>query len=334
MPEIEDPRRRFLLPAALALVAATYGTIGYMLIEGWGLLDSVYMTLTTMVTVGYGEIHPLSQAGRLFTITLILGGVGTIFYTFGVFTETLAEGRLAAFRRHRRMKGDIGALREHFIICGYGRIGAQIAGELDRQHVPSVVVEINPEPLAQLRNAGRLYIEGDAASEDVLRAAGIDRAKGLLAAVDSDERVVYITLSARALSPDLFITARASRPESIRRLELAGANRVVSPYRMAGRLMAELALRPAVVDVIDTLRHGGAEIGIEEILLGDRCNARGRSLAEAGLLQGGHGRLLALRRRDGQLHVNPGPDLLLQDGDLVVVMGTELELTATAALLQ
>lgn len=334
MPEIDDPRRRFLLPALFVLVAATYGTAGFVLIEGWGLLDALYMTVTTMTTVGFGEIHPLSQGGRLFTITLILGGVGTIFYTFGVFAETLAEGRFAAFRRHRRMTGDISALRDHFIICGYGRIGTQIAKELDRQRIPHVVVEVNPGPLAQLRSEGRLYLEGDAASEEVLRAAGIERAKGLMAAVDSDERVVYITLAARALSSSLFITARAGQPDSVRRLELAGANRVVSPYRMAGRLMAELALRPVVVDVIETMQHGGAEIGIEEIILGADCGARGRTLHEAGLLEKGLARLLALRKRDGTLHVSPSADLRLEDGDLVVAMGTEYELTATAALLQ
>ncbi len=334
MRKVDDPRRRFLLPALAVLGAAVYGTVGYVLIEGWGLLDAFYMTVTTMTTVGFGEIHPLSQAGRLFGITLILGGAGTMFYTFGVFAETLAEGRFASFRRDRRMTRDISGLRDHFIICGYGRIGTQIAKELDRQKVAHVVIELNPGPLAQLRSEERLCIEADAASEDALRAAGIERAKGLMAAVDSDERVVYITLAARALSPNLFITARAGHPESIRRLELAGANRVVSPYRMAGRLMAELALRPVVVDVIETMRHGGAEIGIEEIILSASCHARGRSLTDSGLLKKGQARLLAVRRRDGTLYVNPAADLRLEEGDLVVAMGTEPELTLTATALQ
>ncbi len=330
----DDPRRRFLLPTLAVLAAAVYGTVGYVLIEGWGVLDALYMTVITMTTVGFGEIHPLSQAGRLFGITLILSGAGTMFYTFGVFAETLAEGRFASFRRDRRMTRDISALRDHFIICGYGRIGTQIAKELDQQKIAHVVIELNPGLVAQLRSEGRLCIEADAASEDALRAAGIERAKGLMAAIDSDERVVYITLAARALRPDIFITARAGSPESIRRLELAGANRVVSPYRMAGRLMAELALRPLVVDVIDTMRHGGAEIGIEEIILSADCHARGRSLADSDLLKPGHARLLALRRRDGTLHVNPAADLRLEEGDLVVAMGTESELSLTAAALQ
>ncbi len=334
MREVENPLRRFRLPALLVLVAAAYGTVGYMVIEGWDPLDALYMTINTMAAVGYGETHPLSPAGRVFTISLIVGGVGAMLYAFGTFAEALAEGRFALFRRHRRMTQEIDALRDHFIICGYGRVGTQIAGEFDRQRVPHVVVEINPDPIAHLRREGRLFIEGEASSEDVLRAAGIERAKGLLAVVDSDERVVYITLAARALSPGLFITARAGQPESIRRLELAGANRIVSPYRMAGRLMAELALRPAVVDVIETMRHGGGSIGIEEILVGEECNSRGRSLHEAGLLEAGRARLLALRRRDGAMHVNPSPELRLEGGDLVVAMGSEEELTVTAALLQ
>lgn len=332
--ESENPLGRFRSPALLVLIAAAYGTAGYMLIEGWNPLDAFYMTLTTITTVGFGEIHPLSTAGRLFTVTLVIGGVGTMLYAFGVLAETLAEGQFATFRRRRQMAKDIGALRDHFIICGYGRMGTHIAREFDRQHVRSVVVEVNPEPVERLRRESRLFVEGDAASEDVLRAAGIAHARGLLAAVDSDERVVYITLAARALSPGLFITARAGHPESIRRLELAGASRVVSPYRMAGRLMAELALRPAVVDVIESMQHGGGSIGIEEILVGANCRASGRSLADAGLLKPGQARLLALRRRDGAMHVNPSSELQIEDGDLLVAMGSEEELTVTAALLQ
>lgn len=332
--EAENPLRRFQVPALLVVAALAYGTVGYMLIERWDLLDALYMTLTTMATVGFGEVHPLSTAGRIFTMTVILGGTGTILYTFGVFAETLAEGRFGLYRRQRRMKNEIDDLRGHFIICGYGRIGSQIAREFERQRVPYVIVEVNAEPLGRLRREGRRFVEGDAASEDVLRAAGIEHAKGLLAVVDSDERVVYITLAARALNADLYITARAGQPESPRRLELAGANRVVSPYGMAGRLMAQLAIRPAVVDVIETMQHGTSAIGIEEILVGAACPAQGRTLREAGLLDTGNARLLALRRRDGTLHVNPDETLRIADGDLVVAMGSEGELSATATILQ
>ncbi len=332
--EPEHPFRRFQLSLLLVVAALAYGTAGYMLIEGWNAFDAFYMSLTTIATVGFGEIHPLSTWGRAFTSTLILGGTGTILYTFAIFAETLAEGRFGEYRRHRRMKSDIDALRDHFIVCGYGRIGTQIVREFDENRIPYVVVEANPEPLARLRREGRPFVEGDAASEAVLTGAGIAHAKGLLAVVDSDERVVYITLAARALNPALFITARAGQPESPRRLELAGATRVISPYRMAGRLMAQLAIRPAVVDVIETMQHGGSSIGIEEILVGDECHARGRTLRDAGLLERGRARLLAVRRRDGTLHVDPEETLRIEDGDLVVAMGSEADLTATASVLQ
>jgi voltage-gated potassium channel len=332
--EPEHPFRRFQLSLALVVAALVYGTVGYMLIEGWDALDSFYMALTTIATVGFGEVHPLSSWGRVFTSTLILGGTGTILYTFAIFAETLAEGRFGEYRRQRRMQSHIGAQRDHFIVCGYGRIGTQIVREFEERKIPFVVVELNPEPVARLRREGRLFVEGDAASEDVLRNAGIEHAKGLLAVVDSDERVVYITLAARALNPQLNITARAGQPESTRRLELAGANRIVSPYRMAGRLMAQLAIRPAVVDVVETMQHGSSSIGLEEILVSETCAARGRTLREAGLLGAAQARLLAVRRRDSTLHVNPNEALRIEAGDLVVAMGSEAELGATAAILQ
>lgn len=250
---LEHPLRRFRLPALLVAAAMAYGTIGYMLLEGWDAFDAFYMTITTIATVGYGEVRPLTPVGRAFTMTLIVGGVGTMLYAFGIFAEVLAEGRFAAFRRERRMAHEIGQLRGHYIICGYGRVGTQIAQEFDRQRIPHVIVELNEEPRERARHEGRPLVEGDAASEDVLRAAGIERAKGLLAVTDSDERVVYITLAARSLVPELFIVARAGKPESIRRLELAGASRVISPYVMAGRLMAHIAQRPDVHDPLEAL---------------------------------------------------------------------------------
>jgi voltage-gated potassium channel len=332
--EIEHPFRRFQLSLALVVAALLYGTAGYVLIERWSALDAFYMALTTIATVGFGEVHPLSTAGRVFTITLILGGTGAILYTFAIFAETLAEGRFGEYRRQRHMRGQIESLRDHFIVCGYGRIGTQIVREFEERRVPFVVVEVNAEPLGRLRREGRPFVEGDAASEDVLRSAGIAHAKGLLAVVDSDERVVYITLAARALNPSIMITARAGQPESPRRLELAGADRVVSPYRMAGRLMAQLAIRPAVVDVVESLQHGGSTIGLEEILVRDECRVRGQTLRDAGVLDPRQARLLAVRRRDGTLHVNPDETLRIEAGDLVVAMGSEGELAATATRLQ
>jgi voltage-gated potassium channel len=238
------------------------------------------------------------------------------------------------YRRQRQLERQLNQLRDHFIICGYGRIGTQIAIEFDEHKVPYAVVEQTPEALERLVNENRLHIEGDASSEDILKQAGIERARGLISAVDSDERSVYITLAARALNPELYIISRAGRPDSARRLELAGANRVISPYRMAGHRMAELAVHPALVEVLDTLRHGGAEIGVEEILVGQNTAALGKTLDEAGLLDPSGAKVLALRRRDGTLHANPGGDIRLEEGDLVIALGIESQLIATAAMLR
>jgi voltage-gated potassium channel len=256
-----------------------------------------------------------------------------MLYAFGVFAEALASGYFVRYRRHRQVDTRIKALTDHFIVCGYGRIGTQVVRDFAKAKTPYVVVENNGEALDRLEREQRLYVEGDAADEDVLRQAGIERAKGLISAVDSDERAVYITLSARALNPKLYIMSRAGRPESIRRLELAGANRVISPYLMAGRLMSQLALRPAVLNVIG-LHHGASDIGVEEILVPESGALVGRRLRDSGLLDDGRARLLAVRRSDGTLHVNLDDDLPVMAGDLLVALGSEAQLTATAALVR
>ena len=331
---LPHPLLRFRLPAALLAVVILVGIAGYMLIEGWNLLDAFYMTIITISTVGYSEVHSVSNAGRLFTSALIVVGVGTMLYGFGVFAETLTDNSFIAYRRERQLQRALDHLRDHFIICGYGRIGTQIVAEFEQRKVQYAVIDQTEEALVRLRNEGRLHVEGDASSEEILKLAGIERARGLISAVDSDERAVYIILAARALKPDLYLISRAGRPESIRRLELAGANRVISPYQMAGHRMAELAVRPALVDVLDTLHHGMSEIAVEEMLVKRGMAAVGRTLADAGLLGASAARLLALRRRDGTVHVNPSPDLHLEDGDLVIALGSEEQLFASAAMLK
>ena len=330
---LNNPLLRFRLAALLLALVIAYGIGGYVVIERWNLLDAFYMTIITISTVGYTELHPLSIAGRIFTTSLIIVGVGTMLFGFGVFAETLADNSFGIFGRQRQMEAKLNALRDHFIVCGYGRIGTQIVIEFEKHNVAYVIVERNDEALDRLHKEERLYLEGDAASEETLLQAGIERAKGLISAVDSDEKAVYLTLAARALNPRLYIIARGAQPESIRRLELAGANRVISPYRMAGHRMAELAVHPALVDVLDTLHHGGSEIGIEEVILTANASATGKTLSEAGLLDSERAKLLAVRRRDGSLHVNPTGELRLEEGDLVIALGSEEQLLSTASVL-
>lgn len=330
---VPNPLLRFRLPAALLAIVIAIGVTGYVLIERWSVFDAFYMTIITISTVGYGEVHPMSVGGRIFSSVLIVIGVGTMLFGFGVFAEALADNSFGIFRRQTQMERRLQELRDHFIVCGYGRIGTEVVVEFEDHKVPYVIIDKTEEALERLHKQEKLFIEGDAASEDVLRRAGIDRARGLVSAVDSDERGVYITLAARALNPKLYIIARAGYPESIRRLELAGADRVISPYRMAGHLMAELAVHPAMVDVLDTLHHGESEIGLEEVLVNPKTKAVGRTLTESGLLDTSGAKLLAVRRRDGTLHVNPSGDLKLEEGDLIIALGNEQQLLTTASML-
>ena len=331
---MEHPLLRFRLAFILLAIVGVIGVLGYMLIDGWNFLDSFYMVVTTIATVGYGEVHPQGVPGRVFTSGLIVIGVATALYGFGVFAQTLSDNAWGEYRRARKLQGDLDRLREHFIICGYGRIGTQIVAEFESHQIPYVVIDQTEEALERIRHEGRLHIEGDASKEEILTAAGIERARGLISAVDSDERAVYIVLAARALKPSIYIVARAGRPESIRRLELAGATRTISPYLMAGHRMAELATRPAMVDVIDTLHHGEAGIGVEEMLVTPGTKAVGSTLEASGLLSPDAARVLAVRKTDGSVNVNPAPEVRLQDGDLVIALGTEEQLFASAARLR
>jgi len=331
---LEHPLRRFRLAVVLLAIVVVVGVGGYMLINGWSLLDSFYMVIITISTVGYTEVHPQGEAGRLFTSGLIVVGVATMLYGFGVFAETLADNAFGRYRRERQLQRDLSQLRDHFIICGYGRIGTQVVAEFEEHRVPYVVIDQTDEALERIRAEGKLHIEGDASKEDVLLQAGIERARGLVSAVDSDERAVYIVLAARAFNPNLYIVARAGRPDSIRRLELAGATRTISPYVMAGHRMAELAIRPAMVDLLDTLHHGEAGIGVEEMVVTPATKAIGMTLEEAGLLASDAAKLLAVRKPDGTVNVNPPPSAKLEDGDLVIALGTEDQLFASASRLR
>ncbi len=333
-PRSDNPLLRFRLAVILLGIVIVVGVAGYMLIDGWDLLDSFYMVIITISTVGYTEVHPQSAPGRLFTTGLIVVGVATMLYGFGVFAETLADNAFGRYRRERQLQRELNQLRDHFIICGYGRIGTQVVAEFEDHKVPYVVIDQTEEALERIRAEGRLHIEGDASKEDILKQAGIERAKGLISAVDSDERAVYIVLAARAFNPSLYIVARAGRPDSIRRLELAGATRTISPYVMAGHRMAELAIRPAMVDVLDSLHHAEAGIGVEEMLVGAGTAAVSRTLEEVGLFGPDTARVLALRRRDGTLLVNPIGSTRVEEGDLVIALGTEDQLFASASKLR
>lgn len=321
------PLRGFAVPLTVLVAVVAYGVVGYVVIAHYPPLDALFMTVITITTVGYEEVHHLDAAGQVFTITLIVFGVIGFLYTFGVLVEQLSSGRWREYRRRRRMESTLQALTDHVIVCGYGRTGKQVVREIEQAGRPYVVVEMNPQPLEDIRRDHRLCVVGDAANDDVLLQAGIERARALVSAVDSDERNVYIVLTARSLNPDLFIVARSSYPDSVPKLHRAGADRVVSPYTTSGHRMAMLALSPAVVDVLDTVMTEGGEVTIEELVV-----PAGRELTAAELRRSGVS-LLAVRSPGAGLAIRPEDTHRLGPGDLVVVMGTRAQLAVLAAAL-
>ena len=312
------------------LALLVYGTAGYMLLEGYGFLDALFMTVITVSTVGFEEVRRLDAAGEAFTISVIAFGVIDFLYTFGVLVELLSSGEWQRHRRARRVQRRLDDLRDHVIVCGYGRTGRQAVFELTQSQQSFVVIEWNPDGLASVEQDRVLNVLGDASNDEVLQRAGIRRARALISAVDSDERNVYIVLTARTLRPDLYIVARSSHPNSAEKLRRAGADRVVSPYTLSGRRMAALAMQPAVVDTFDLL-VGGADTSmrVEELVVG-AVGGKGRTAAE---LRRSGAVLLALRSGDGALRVGPGDEETLRPDDIVVAMGTRDQLTALAATL-
>ena len=313
---------------ALLVLLPLLGTIGYMVIEGWGFLDALYMTVITMTTVGFREVQPLSTGGRLFTMVLAAAGVGAIFYALVGLFQFLLEGELAQLLGVRRMKGRIESLSEHYILCGFGRVGAEIAREFTARGVPFVIVEAGPEEIGRAQESGYLVVEGDATSDAILRAAGVDRARGLLAASDSDAGNTFIVLAAKALRPGLYVVSRAARPESGPRMQRAGADRTISPYSIAGRRMALSALQPLVVEFIDTLATARqAERILAEIEISEESGLGGRTIQD--VMSSSPGAVvLGVQRATGAIRVGPLSDTALEVGDALIVLGEEAELEA------
>ncbi len=301
-----NPFDRLKRPGLLLLVIIAVGIFGYSSIEGWSLLDSAYMLVITLSTVGFKEVQSLTTAGKVLTMFLIVSGVGTAVYAVGQVGEMIIEGQIFGYRRRKRMEHKLKDIRDHYIICGFGRVGHKVAEEFDAAKFPYVIIDIKPETAHELEPKGIPYIVGSSTSNGMLETAGVRRAKGLVACADSDMENVFVTLSARAAKPDIYIVARASGKEAEERLKIAGANRVISPYFISGRRMATLAIRPVASDFLDTVMHGEhLEFSLREITVSDRSSLLSKSLADAEIRQKSGATVLAIRKPDGAFNLQP-----------------------------
>jgi voltage-gated potassium channel len=310
------------------LFALVFGTAGYMVLQGWSFVDALYMAVITLSTVGYLEVQPLNEVGRLFTIGVIFVGLLGVFSGLGVLAQVISTGELGDAIRRRRMRQRIRELRDHYIVCGFGRVGRAAAAEFAQSEAPLLVIDTDQQTAVEAEGEGISHLLGDATDDHVLRAAGIDRARGLVAAIGSDATNVYITLSAKSLNPDVFVIARASNPEAVEKLDRAGADRVASPYDSVGRQMAFLALRPAVVEFVDHVT-GAPGLRIEEVEVREGSALDGVSLQAASERYDGV-TFLALKRTDGGLRASPDAREIFRPGDMVIALGPEDALASLA----
>ena len=319
-------RWRLLWIGIAILAIVVIGTAGYMIIEGWSFLDALYMAVITLSTVGYYEVNSLSTAGRIFTIILILGGTGTMLYAATAIVQYLLEGNLANILGRRRMKVEISKLKEHTILCGYGKVGKEVARVFENEKTPFVVIDSDEKACARATSDGILCVNMNAVNDEALKEAGIMNAKSLVATLGSDADNLYVTLSAKSLKPDIFIVARIDNEESEAKLKRAGADRTMSPYGIGGRRLAMLTLKPLVVDFIDTTmdRHGH-EFTLEDVKVMDGSQMENITVKE-GIRRANGGHILAIRKKNGRLITNPPPETIPESGDELVLMGTREQL--------
>ncbi len=311
----------------IALCIVLFGTVGYILIEGWEFLDALYMTIITISTVGFSEVHHISKAGRLFTIVLVFFGVGFTLYIAAAVVQFMVEGRIRIILGRRRLEKKIDRMKNHYIVCGYGRIGRVLCKNLKRKPLDLVVVEKNPELTSVMDADGVLYISGDAADEENLIRAGIKRAKGLVAVLASDADNVFLVLTARQLDPDLLIIARASQEESKSKLRAAGANTVESPYDMGAASMAHRIIRPTVTSFLAlAFAHKRKDIQMEEIPVSASSELVNVMLKDTGIRQKYNLIIIAIKKQDNSMLFNPSFEATIEVGDTVIAVGEEANL--------
>ncbi|MBX7111088.1 MAG: potassium channel protein [Dehalococcoidia bacterium] len=326
--------RRLWAGVGILTAILVTGTVWYWLVEDFGFLDGMFMAVTTITTVGYREVHPLDTSGRLFTMVYLLGGVGVVFYTAVALVEAAVAGDIAEALGGARLSRKVGRMQDHIVLCGFGRVGEEIARQLrGRKGSPQlVVIDKDPARREPALALGGLAVVGDATEEEVLRAAGVERARVLIAAADSDTQNTFVALTARALNPQLVIIARAGSESAEARLRTAGANRIISPYRIAGRRIALAAVQPQLLDFAEGADGGGDAVNtLAEVAIGEGGPAvAGKTLGE--LLSGLRAtRVLGVERAGGEVVVGPDSDLRLRAGDRLMLYGDQQEIEELAA---
>ncbi|MBC7355430.1 MAG: potassium channel protein [Desulfomicrobiaceae bacterium] len=310
-----------LVASSLVLLGVVaYGLGVFMVVEGWNFLDSFYQVVITLSTVGFMEVHPISERGRIFVTILILLGVGSFAYMVGAMTQVIVDGRLHDLWGKRKMRKILDTLEGHYIVCGFGRIGQVVAQEMRQAGHTVVVIERNPELLAVLQEEGYLFLAGDASEDQTLVAAGVTRAQGLFACVDTDAENVFITLSARQFRPDITIVARADRPDAVAKLERAGAQRVITPHHIGGRRIAQVMLRPTVTDFMD-LALQGKNLQMEEAQVAENSPLAGTTLITSGIRPRFGLMIIAIDKPGTGMLFNPQPDQAIEAGDTLIAVG-------------
>ncbi len=317
-----DPVRHLKVSIIVLGLLVSLGVLGYMGIEGWNFLDSLYMTVITLATVGFKEVNTLSDPGKIFTMLLIVLGVSVLGYIVGSLAQIMFEGQIQRIVGRKKVEKKIEALRDHYIVCGFGRMGALICREFSAKPLPFVVVEKNDEVVAKLGEEGYLFLRGDATDDETLLKAGIKKAKGLISVVASDTENVYITLTARGLNPDLFILARSGDEGSDIKLKRAGASKVVSPYLIGGNRMAQAILRPNVVDFIEIATgREHLELQMEEIIIPPGSGFIGENLISSGFRKETGVMIVGIKKSNGSMVFNPEPQSTLEERDTLIVLG-------------
>lgn len=321
--------RKILTIAIIFITLLLVGTFGYMLTEDMSFWMGLYLTIITVFTVGYGDFVPIHPSGRIFTVFLVITSVSFVMYTFSKVTETMIEGELRGLYKRRKMNRQINRLRDHYIVCGFGRIGKEICKILQEHQRPFVVIEKEVGEIKVIEDLQYLVLHGEAADDDVLLNAGIDRAKGLVSVVASDADNLYITLTARGLNSQLYIMTRSSGARGVQtKLKRAGASRVISPYSIGARRMAHLIVRPTVSDFLDlTMRAGELDLIMEELQVGPDSHLNGKNLIESEIRKKYDVIVVAIKRQDGKMLFNPKSETRIMASDILIVLGANEHIT-------